>query len=428
MATYPRPRASRSPSAQVRVRSLLRLNEAVQRINSILDLDVLLDRVVNDIANAFGCLEAEVLLKEEGTNKVSVAAVMGCSQCSKRDRFTIGVDGLVGYTAAIGMPVYTPDVSKEPRYIACEQNTRSELDLPLIAHGKVIGVFSAQHPEIDGFPAEQRALLEALAAHIAVAIENARILQRERAEHGLLRAQEEEARRIQQALFPQQRPRIQGFTIEGHCIPAGAVGGDWFDFMPLPAYHKSEQLWGIALADVAGKGMAAALLMSATRGILRSVTKHITSPAEVLDKLNRALMEDLPPEKFVTMIYAVIDPANRTLTYANAGHPWPIYSDGVEMRYLQTECGLPLGIADCRFDERTVNLTEDSRLLLYSDGVTDATNAAGEDYGLARLKKQALGPEISSHQLLQDVRAFSGSRPLGDDATVIMLKSVAAEV
>src|SRR6266496_174142 len=99
MATYPRPRTNRAPSTRVRVRSLLRLNEAVQRINSILDLDVLLDRVVNDIASAFGCLEAAVLLKEDGSNDVCVAAVMGCTQCGKGDRFTIGKDGLVGYTA-----------------------------------------------------------------------------------------------------------------------------------------------------------------------------------------------------------------------------------------------------------------------------------------------------------------------------------------
>jgi sigma-B regulation protein RsbU (phosphoserine phosphatase) len=405
------------------VRSLLRLNEAVQKINSILDLDQLLDSVVNDIANAFGCLEAEVLLKEDGSNEVWVAAVMGCSHCVKRDRFTIGVDGLVGYTAAIGMTVYTPDVSKEPRYIACEESTRSELDIPLIAHGRVIGVFSAQHPEIDGFPAEQRALLEALAAHIAVAIENARILQRERAEKGLLRAQEEEARRIQQGLFPKESPQLPGFLVEGRCIPAGAVGGDWYDFMPLSARPGGERLWGLVLADVAGKGMAAALLMSATRGILRSVTKHTVSPAEVLEKLNRSLMEDLPPEKFVTMIYAVLDPANRRLTFANAGHPWPVFADGGEPHFLKTKCGLPLGIADCEFDECTVDLPESSRILLYSDGVTDAAAADGDEYGASRLHDLAMRKDLSAQQVLSDVRQFSGTRPQADDATVIVLKA-----
>jgi phosphoserine phosphatase RsbU/P len=423
MATYPRPRYPRPPSTQVRVRSLLRLNEAVQKINSILDLDVLLDRVVNDIAYAFGCLEAVVLLKEDSSNEMTVAAVMGCSHCVKRDHFTVGVDGLVGYTAAIGMTVYTPDVTKEPRYIACEESTRSELDIPLIAAGRVIGVFSAQHPEIDGFPAEQRALLEALAAHIAVAIENARILQRERAQSVMLRAQEQEARRIQQGLFPRESPQIPGLTIDGHCIPAGAVGGDWYDFMPLPAHRLGERLWGLVLADVAGKGMAAALLMSATRGILRSVTKHHISTAEVMDKVNRALMEDLPPEKFVTMICAVLDPANRTFTYASAGHPWPIFADGGQPHYLKTQSGLPLGIEDCEFDERTVELPAGSRILLYSDGVTDAINAAGEEYGVARLEQHVANPELSGKQVLDDVCAFSGARPLDDDATVIVVRA-----
>ncbi|MFB3813904.1 MAG: PP2C family protein-serine/threonine phosphatase [Terriglobales bacterium] len=420
MATLPRSRTLVRPTPHIRVRSLLRLNEAVQKINSILELDVLLDRIVNDIAVAFGCLEATILLKEDGSDEMVVAAVMGCTQCSKRDRFRIGIDGLTGWVASTGLPVYTPDVTKEPRYIACEETTRSELDLPLIAHGEVIGVFSAQHPDVDGFPGEQRELLEALARHIAVAIWNARMFERERAERRRALEQEAEAHRIQRALFPKAPPVIEGFHVSGECISAGAVGGDWYDF--LPHQDGTGRLWSLVLADVAGKGISAALLMSATRGILRSTAEHLVSPAAVLDRVNRVLCGDLPVERFVTMVYAVLDPLRRTLTYANAGHPWPLFANGHGAQSLKTASGLPLGIADCEYDEQTIELPPGSRLLFYSDGVSEACNRAEEEYGLDRLRQHVLRPDVTAAAVLDDVRAFSGGRVPADDATVIVLR------
>jgi sigma-B regulation protein RsbU (phosphoserine phosphatase) len=443
MASRPLPFPKHHVSAQARVRSLLRLNEAVQKLNSILDLDVLLDRFVNDIAYAFGCLRTMVLLREPGSDELYLAAVTGCAQSAVKPRYVIGRDGLVGYTAAIGMPIYTPDVSKEPRYLACESRpTKSELDLPLIAHGEVIGVFNAEHPELDGFPEEQRALLEALASHLAVAIENARMFRREQLEKQLLKAQQEEAHRIQQAQFPQAPPQTSGVLVEGQCIPAGAVGGDFYDFIRLPHHGKpaseensreagaasaprngAPQLWGLVLADVAGKGLAAALLMSAARGILRSVVRHVTRPGAVLERVNRVMRGDLPAQKFVTMVYAVLDVSNRTLTFANAGHPWPIYSDGGRPRFLKTKKGLPLGVGESEYDECTVELRPGSRLLLYSDGVSEACNRAEEEYGLERLKLQLRCPTLSAAGVLADVNAFSGASQLEDDATVLVVKA-----
>ncbi len=421
MATLPMPestafRARRGDDDLIR--SLLRLNDAAQKINSILDLDTLLDRIVNDIVTDFGCVETEILLKDGNADEVVVAAIQGCTQVAKHERFVIGRDGLVGHVAATGRTSYTPDVTKEPRYIACEPSTRSELDIPLVARGQIIGVLSVQHHEVDGFPPEQRALLEALAGHIGVAIENARQFQQERAEIERMRSREQEAHRIQQALFPKAAPAIPGFNVDGHCIPAGAVGGDWYDFFPLRAHR-----WGLVLADVAGKGMAAALLMSATRGILRSVAERAAGPAEVLLRLNRVLLNDLPPEKFVTMVYAVLDPARRTLTFANAGHPWPVFRDGGAPQLVKNDAGLPLGIADCEFDERVLALDDGARVLFYSDGITEAANPSGEEYGLERLVQRSAAPQLSPAAVLDDVCRFTEPQPLADDATVIVLQA-----
>ena len=137
----------------------------------------------------------------------------------------------------------------------------------------------------------------------------------------------------------------------------GAVGGDWYDFIPM-----DQGRWGLVLADVSGKGTAAALLMSATRGMLRSLAEAACSPSEVLTKLNRLLVEDFPAGRFVTMVYAVLDPAKRTLTFANAGHPRPLLltagsiergsmngssMTGGSAQFLDVERGIPLGLGPC---------------------------------------------------------------------------------
>src|SRR5205807_8674748 len=117
-------------------------------------------------------------------------------------------------------------------------------------------------------------------------------------------------------------------AVTGHSIPAVAIGGDWYDFIDL-----KDCRWGLVLADVSGKGTAAALLMSATRAMLRSLAENSCTPSEVLTKLNKLLVEDFPSGRFVTMVYAVLDPARGTLTYANAGHLPPLLVNGEETRF-----------------------------------------------------------------------------------------------
>ena len=227
----------------------------------------------------------------------------------------------------------------------------------------------------------------------------------------------QEARSIQQALLPKSSPFIPGFAVTGLSIPAGAIGGDWYDFIDL-----KDGRWGLVLADVSGKGTAAALLMSATRAMLRSLAENSCTPSEVLTKLNKLLVEDFPSGRFVTMVYAVLDPARGTLTYANAGHLPPLLVDGAGPTFLQTEMGLPLGIRHGSFSETTVELPEQFRVALYSDGITEATGPDDEEYGPARLAAYVQRPDACPETLLEDVRKFANGAGLRDDATVIMLR------
>jgi sigma-B regulation protein RsbU (phosphoserine phosphatase) len=244
--------------------NLLRVQKAVQRISSILDLQTLLDEIVDILVASFGCTEPNILLKD-GQDLVVTAIGGGCEVHHKGFRFGIGREGLVGHCAAIGKVIYTPDVRSDPHYIACDESVRSELDIPLLVGGRLVGVFSVAHCDVDGFSEEQREVLCTLADYVAIAIFNAQRFEQERLETTRLRAEQEEARRIQQSLLPRCTPLLENFRIAASCVSAGAVGGDWYDFLPL-----DDGRVGIVLADVAGKGMAAALLMSATRGVLGS--------------------------------------------------------------------------------------------------------------------------------------------------------------
>jgi sigma-B regulation protein RsbU (phosphoserine phosphatase) len=398
------------------VEDLQRLQKAAQKITSILDLDPLIDSVVSEVTASFGCTEASIYLHDEERGEMVLAGVEGCDAHDKGYRLKIGHEGMVGYVASTGQTRYAPDVRKDQYYIACHADTRSEVAIPLRAGERLVGVFTASHPDVDAFPYKQLRLLQALCEHVAVAVHNARRLQTERAERVALDREADEARAIQQALLPKSSPYIPGFAISGRSVPARAVGGDWYDFIPFP-----DGRWGLVLADVSGKGTAAALLMSATRGMFRSLAEACCSPGEVLTKLNQLLVDDFPAGKFVTMVYAVLDPATRTVVFANAGHLLPLFIDDEGEHFIDVERGLPLGVASGDYSETEVSLSPGSRLVFYSDGITEAENANQEEYGLCRLAEHAIRPDASAVSIVDEVRSYANGSGVRDDASVVFV-------
>lgn len=408
---------ARTPQFE-QIEELLRVERAAQKINSILDLDELIDKIVHEVAHSFGCLETNIYLHDEVNQELVLTAVCGCTVYAKGDRKKVGKEGMVGHVAATGKVHYAPDVRKDPYYIACEPTTLSEVAIPLMVEGQLVGVFSTSHHKLDAFSQAHLRLLQAVCRHIAVAIHNARRYGQERQARERMSREAQEARAIQQALLPKSSPYVPGFAIAGLTIPAGDVGGDWYDFIPF-----SDGCWGLVLADVSGKGTAAALLMSATRGMLRSLADHCGSPAEVLGKLNRLMVEDFPAGRFVTLIYAVLDPRNRRVTFASAGHLQPLLVRNGAAHFLASEQGTPLGLVAGEFSETTIDLPEGAQLLFYSDGITEATNPGGEEYGAQRLHEQLLSPGASTESILADVRRYANGRGLEDDATVILVRA-----
>jgi phosphoserine phosphatase RsbU/P len=396
---------------------LMKLQRATHLIASTLELDCLLDRVVNDIANSIGNVEVAVWLRDEDSDEMVLHGVRGCAKYQKGDRLKIGRCGMVGHTAATGKMRYAPDVRQDPYYIVCEPATRSEVTIPLKAADSVTGVLVVDHHHTNAFSDDQIQILQALAGHIAIAIENARLFRRERFERERMERESAEARAIQQALFLKPVPLIPGVAFETAWHPAGAVAGDWFDFIDL-----GNQRYGIALADVSGKGMSAALLMSATRAILRSIAPLYPSPAQTLEHLNRTLTEDFPIGKFVTMVYGVLDAGSREITLASAGHLRPLVINH-HCAFLELDTGLPLGLGPSSYPQSTVRLDPGTRLLLYTDGITEAMNGTDEEYGPARLVEHFMDPEACIEGLIKEVQRFSASSDRSDDATAVLIRS-----
>ena len=412
--TAPSPR----PLYTDQVEHLLKLQKWSQKISSILDLDQLIEQIATEVACSFGCVEANVYLHENTDSTLVLAGVHGCTLHGKGHRLRIGQDGMVGHVASTRKLHYAPDVRIDPYYIPCEDDTLSEVAIPLLVEDELIGVFTASRGELDAFTPEHIRLLQGLCNHVSVAVHNARRFQRERQALEKINREAQEARTIQQALLPRSSPLIPGFQVTGRSVPAGEVGGDWFDFIPL-----EKGRWGLVLADVSGKGIPAALLMSATRGMLRSMASTCDSPSVILERLNKLLIADFPAGKFVTLIYGVLDPEARTLTFSSAGHLQPLRIGPQDACFMDSERGIPLGIGAAEFSERVVVLPEGTRLIFYSDGITEAAGAADEEYGPQRLLAHARQPDASVESILDDVRKFANGAGLHDDATVIVVNA-----
>lgn len=405
-----------SDASALKIAELVRLQKFAQRITASLDLGEIVQRITEEVAASLGCVEINIYLHDKPAGELVLSGTCGCTAHHKGHRLKFGTEGMVGYVAATRQMRYAPDVSLDPYYMACEHDTRSEVAIPLHFEDELVGVFTASHCELDAFSPAQLRLLQGLCSHVAVAVHNARRFNHERDQRERMSREAEEARAIQQALLPRSSPLIPGFAVSGLSIPAGAIGGDWYDFIPLPGDR-----WGLVLADVAGKGTAAALLMSATRGMLRSLAQTGSGPAEVLTRLNNMMVEDMPGGRFVTMVYAEFDPAQRTLRLANAGHLPPLLVEPGGHRWLQTDHGIPLGIATANFSEAEITLSPESRLAFYSDGITEAALESGEEYGPDRLLAQLQLPDACLDKLLDDVRQFVNGSGLRDDATAILI-------
>ncbi len=334
-------------------------------------------------------------------------------------------EGFLGTVAQSGKAIISHDVSKDSRYFPAREQTRSEMVAPIISNDQVIGVFDLESDSLDAYSDDDLAVLQLLTSQVAIIIEKVR-LHEQVVEKKRIQAQLEIARQVQLELLPGNDPEIENFDVSAYIFPAEEVSGDYYDWVKV----FDDQI-GIVVADAVGKGIPAALLMAFLRASLRSCVQIGYAPHIAFAKVSSLLHESIEDNKFITAIYGILDYTNRTFVFSNAGHNPPLLiKPNGEYRYVEYG-DVPLGMfADIHYHQHFIRFEPGQVLVLYTDGITEAANPTGEEYGQDRLAKRVLeGLQIRlpAKQLIDHIRKgvadFTERKFLDDDGTLFIIKA-----
>jgi len=403
-------------------RILLLLNEIARELSSILNLDELFGRIAELLRRLIDYQMFSILLIDPQGEKLQHRFSLRFNEnVHMKGDIPIG-QGLVGYAAQTRHAVLVADVSKDPRYIAGNPETRSELAVPLIYKDKVIGVLDLEHTRRGFFTDDHRRTMLTLAAQIAIAIENARLYEEVARQERRLERDLALARELQMRLLPQALPKLEHLDLAAKFIPARAIGGDLYDFIP---YSLSRL--GIVIGDVSGKGAPAAIYAALVSGILRSHAPIEPAPAEMLSAVNLSLAERRIEAQFVSLIYAVWQDEDRTLLVANSGLPRPVFVRDGKTTVIEAT-GLPLGLFDdVSYDEFRFDMKAGDMFVFFSDGILDARNRSGQLFGRTRVEKiiaECADNSASSvvESLFKAVAEHSAGVETFDDQTILAIK------
>jgi len=333
-------------------------------------------------------------------------------------------EGLIGHVAVSGRPFVSPDVRNEPRYVNARARTRSEMVAPIISNEEVIGVFDLESDELNAYQNDDLEVLMLLASQVAIIIEKV-MLHEQLIEKQRLETQLEVARQVQLELLPARDPQLEGFDISAYNFPTEEVSGDYYDWVKI----YDDQI-GIVIADVSGKGVPAALLMAFLRASLRAASHIGYAPQVSMSKVNYLLWESIERNQFVTAFHGILDATNRTLSYSNAGHSPALLMKADGTSHFEERGGVPLGMfRDSRYYEYFETIEPGEVLVLYTDGVTEAMNAAGEEYGRERLiaavracRDQPARDMIDF--MHRDLIAWTEGHGITDDVTFFIVKAL----
>jgi phosphoserine phosphatase RsbU/P len=361
---------------------------------------------------------------DEETTVFHTEAVRGYDIADMQELHLKMGEGLIGHVAVSGRPFISPDVRKEPRYVNARARTRSEMVAPIISNEEVIGVFDLESDELNAYQNDDLEVLMLLASQVAIIIEKV-MLHDQLIEKQRLETQLEVARQVQLELLPARDPTLEGFDISAYNFPTEEVSGDYYDWVQI----YDDQI-GIVIADVSGKGVPAALLMAFLRASLRAASHIGYAPQVSMSKVNYLLWESIERNQFVTAFYGILDATNRTLAYSNAGHNPPMLIEVDGTAHFEERGGVPLGMfRDSRYYEYYATIAPGQILVLYTDGVTEATNPSGEEYGRDRLAdavRHARGlPARGMIDVLhRDLMTWTDGHGAGDDVTFFILKAL----
>jgi sigma-B regulation protein RsbU (phosphoserine phosphatase) len=397
-------------------------------INSSLELDEVLNHIMTTSRQILSADACSLMLVDEQTQELVFEVAQGpvADQLNRGLRLQKG-QGIAGFVFETGEPLLIEDAYQDSRFhrefdLQTGYRTHSILCVPLKVKDRIIGVSQVIN-RLDGkpFDAEDKETLALLCTHAAIAIENARM------HRALLRKQQMEsdlafATNIQLSFLPQEAPEIEGFRFKAHYQAAREIGGDLYDFIPL-----DEGRLGILIGDVSGKGVASALYMARLTSDFRLLAIRHKEPTSLIEHINNRLSERSCRGIFVTLLYMVLDGAERKLTYVNAGHIPPVlWNHGADrFEVVKTVGGPPLGImGDRGYPSGVLQLEPGDCVLLSTDGLIEAKRAEGERLGWERVEAAMRGGDSRVegvyHRVVQGMKDFVADYPQSDDTTLVL--------
>jgi len=408
-----------------RINELTAVYTVTMMLSEARDLDRVLQRTVELVCELMNVKAASIRLVNKESDELVIRAVHNLSaEYLNKGKIRLSQAEIDRVALSPKGYEYVRNMAVDPRILFPQESIRegivSMLSVGLRYKGRPIGALRLYTSQEQAFTQLQIDMLKAVAAQAAAAIENAR-LQAETAEADALEKQVMMARDVQQRMMPHSPPELAGIEFASIYIPCFELGGDFYDFIPLP----SDNL-GLCVADVSGKGVPASLTMASVRSSLRAHVDYIYYLYEVLQRINTMLYRDTKTGEFVTLFYGVLDTRNRRLTYCNAGHPPGLLLRDGQLLELGSE-NMVLGVDPAeRYMQSVIDLKTNDILLLYTDGVPDAMNFQQQSYGRQRLvdafMKGGETAEAVVQNLLWDMRRFVGLTKRTDDVTMIVVK------
>jgi len=404
------------------------LAEIGRDVASVLDLDELFARIAQSMRRVIDYRTFGLWLLHEDRADLEIKLAVQYGENVALPRIPVG-EGLVGYAALHKEPVLVADVSQDPRYINVVADVRSELAIPMLLKDRCIGVLDLESPELDAFTKRDVEILTLLASQAAVAIENARLYETVRANEVRLEKEVRFAQRVQAALLPVGLPkRMKGVDVAASFAPARELGGDFHDFLsPEP------NTLAVALGDVSGKGVPAALYSVFAAELIRGRTfrrrflPDRSGPASVLSSVNTILHQRQLEEYYCTLCYAIFDLKRRVVTLANSGLPYPIRASAEGVAQIELP-GVPLGsFLGSTYDEISMALHAGDLFVFCSDGVFEAMNVNGEEFGAPRLlavveRARQLAPRAIVDEIFAAVETFRDGFAPNDDMTAVVVR------
>jgi sigma-B regulation protein RsbU (phosphoserine phosphatase) len=397
------------------------LGELSEQVRTILDADELLDTVTRKIVESLHVERIAVMLPDGGMFRPALAT----GYPAPLDLWLSDSGPTVSRLRGAREPV-TVDQHAAGEEHAALARLDAQLLLPLASKKDLLGFISlGPKRSEEPYSSSDTRLLLMVAAQTGLALENSRLseaIAHEVSQRELLHREIEIAREVQQRLFPQNLPKIPSLDYAGHCRPALGVGGDYYDFLALPGGQL-----GLAIADISGKGIPAALLMASLQASVRGQSQGPGDVAELLANVNRLVYEASPENRYATFFYARFEPRTRRLTWCNGGHNPPILLRGGEVIRLETG-GPVVGLfSRCSYKQDAIALEAGDLLILFTDGMSEAENPAAEEWGEDALIATAracaaLPPAEMISRIIDAADAFAAGAPQHDDMTLVVAR------